>query len=463
MRYQSIVSGLFRVTDAVVVVGAWLVSYWARFFLPPFEVTRGLPPFRTYASLVPLVAVLWVAVFTLFDVYSSGRMRSRRQDAELVLRAHGIALLLFMAVAYLYDAYKYSRLVIVYFGVISAFGVIVLRVAVRTALRAVRRHGRDLHRVLVVGGGRSAQTLVQHLERFPELGMEVIGLLGEHAAGAPSWGKPILGPLADFGAIVKAQRPDEVIIALPPEQHHELNRLLGELGDEPIGIRVIPDVHQHVTVGCRVEDFEGLPVIHLNATPMTAFQELAKRVLDVILSALALVVLAPLMVVIALLVKLTSRGPVLYAQERMGLNGKTFHMLKFRSMRVDAEATSGATWCRKSDDRRTPIGALLRRSSLDELPQLWNVLVGDMSLVGPRPERPVFVNQFREQIPNYMLRHKVKAGITGWAQVNGWRGDTSVPERVACDLYYIQNWSLDLDLKILTMTLWKGFINKNAY
>jgi exopolysaccharide biosynthesis polyprenyl glycosylphosphotransferase len=212
-----------------------------------------------------------------------------------------------------------------------------------------------------------------------------------------------------------------------------------------------------------VEDFEGLPIIRLNDPSMSGAGALAKRAVDIALSGIGLVLLAPLFLLIAGLLRVTSPGPILYAQERMGLDGKTFRMLKFRSMRVDAEDVSGAVWASPRDGRRTRLGTLLRRTSLDELPQLWNVLVGDMSLVGPRPERPVFVQQFRKEIPHYMLRHKVKAGITGWAQVNGWRGDTSLSERIACDLYYIRHWSLNLDLKILTLTLFKGFINRNAY
>jgi exopolysaccharide biosynthesis polyprenyl glycosylphosphotransferase len=206
-----------------------------------------------------------------------------------------------------------------------------------------------------------------------------------------------------------------------------------------------------------------VPVVRLNDSPLIGWYAAGKRLIDIVVATTALVVLSPLLLLLAVIVKVTSPGPVLYAQERMGLDGRTFRMLKFRSMRVDAEAQSGAVWAQKEDNRRTVLGTLLRKTSLDELPQLWNVLLGEMSLVGPRPERPVFVHQFRKEIPHYMLRHKVKAGITGWAQVNGWRGNTSLRRRIECDLYYIQNWSYALDLKILTLTLWKGFVNKNAY
>jgi Undecaprenyl-phosphate glucose phosphotransferase len=242
-----------------------------------------------------------------------------------------------------------------------------------------------------------------------------------------------------------------------------MDRILDSLKDETTDIQLVPDIHEYVTLGCEVEDFDGLPIVNINDSPLAGWPALGKRVIDIALSGTALAFLSPLLAFIALCIKFSSRGRVLYTQERMGLDGRTFKMLKFRSMNEDAERSTGAVWANPKDHRRTPLGTFLRQTSLDELPQFWNVLRGDMSLVGPRPERPVFVQQFRKDIPHYMLRHKVKAGITGWAQVNGWRGNTSLDQRIQCDLYYIRNWSYLLDLKIIVLTLWKGFINKNAY
>jgi Undecaprenyl-phosphate glucose phosphotransferase len=256
---------------------------------------------------------------------------------------------------------------------------------------------------------------------------------------------------------------NEVIIAMPPSQSHELDELLHALKDETVDVRVVPDVHRFVTIGCEIEVFDGFPILRLNDSPVVGWGAIVKRISDIVVSSTALVFLSPILLLIAAGVRLTSRGRVLYAQERMGLDGQGFRMLKFRTMREDAEVESGAVWARKGDNRCTPLGAFLRKTSLDELPQLLNVLRGDMSLVGPRPERPMFVDKFRYEIPHYMLRHKVRTGITGWAQVNGWRGNTSLNRRIECDLFYIKNWSIGLDLKILVMTLWRGFIHKNAY
>jgi Undecaprenyl-phosphate glucose phosphotransferase len=238
---------------------------------------------------------------------------------------------------------------------------------------------------------------------------------------------------------------------------------VAEFRDESIDLQVIPDYSRFIALGAAVESFGGVPLIVLNDSPLYGYRAWLKRLMDFSLAGVGLLILSPLLMLIALAVRLSSRGPVLYRQERMGLDGRTFGMLKFRSMKVDAEDRTGAVWAVKNDDRRTMIGTFLRSTSLDELPQLWNVLTGDMSLVGPRPERPVFVDKFRHEIPNYMLRHRVKTGITGWAQVNGWRGDTSLEKRIECDIYYIRNWSLWLDVKILFLTVFKGFVNPNAY
>jgi Undecaprenyl-phosphate glucose phosphotransferase len=463
-RYKAIVSLLFRLTDAAVVVAAWLAAYWARFFLPSVIAPKGLPPLDVYSALIPLVVVLWVLIFSLAGVYDSGRMRGRAGEAVIVLRAHVVALLVFVAIAYSYDSYRYSRLVMVYFGALSAIMLTVFRVVLRTGLRELRKRGYDVQRVIVVGAGQTAATLVDRFRWFPELGIRVAGVLTQDGRPADrDLGVPVLGAFPDIAQVVDRVKPHQVLIALTTHQQFELFGLLGRLDGQMIRVRVVPDFHPYKQLECNVEHFEGMPVIRLNDSPVDNLAWVFKRGLDVVVSALCLTLGAPFLLALAALVKITSRGPVLYSQERMGLDGQTFRMYKFRSMRVDAEEKTGAVWSTRGDDRCTPVGRILRKTSLDELPQLWNVLLGQMSLVGPRPERPVFVEEFRHRIPDYMLRHKVKAGITGWAQVNGWRGNTSLVERTECDLYYIRNWSLELDFKILTMTLWRGFINKNAY
>ena len=468
-RYQQTFGTALRCGDVGIVVLAWLASYWIRFWVP-FQVpaflavTKGFPPFATCAALSPLVAVLWTAVLSFERVYEARRTLSQAREIQLVLQGHCVALLLFIAVTYFFEDYRYSRLVMVYFAVLAALGMVGTRVVVRAVLRHMRGRGFNLRRVIAVGEGEVLEGLIERLDRFPELGLLVTGVVtGEGSRLESVCRKPVVGHFPELSRLIESQRVDEVLIALPPSQSHEMERLLESIKDETLDVRIVPDVHRYVTLGCEVEDFDGLPVVRINDSPLVGWSAAIKRVTDAVLSAVALVVLSPLLVLIAVAVKLSSRGPILYAQERMGLDGRKFEMLKFRSMKVDAESVSGAVWARASDNRRTAIGTLLRKTSLDELPQFWNVLRGEMSLVGPRPERPVFVAKFRREIPHYMLRHKVRSGITGWAQVNGWRGNTSLDRRIECDLFYIRNWSYTLDLKILTMTLWRGFIHKNAY
>jgi Undecaprenyl-phosphate glucose phosphotransferase len=463
-RYQNLLGGVLGLLDASIIVAAWLASYWLRFSYPIIPVTKGFPAFSAYAALTPFVAVLWLAVFASLRVYQFSRSFTAMNETRALLKAHGLALLLFVTLTYLFEAYKYSRLVTLYFGVLAGVSLVVARMLVRSAFRALRLRGFNQRHIVIVGEGEAVERLVDRIDAFPELGLRVRGVVThEQSPSVGVAGKPVLGHFAQIAEVIAQVKADEVLIALPWSQQDEVSRLLELLKDETVDVRLVPDVYAYVTLGCEVEDFDGVPVVRINDSPLIGWYAAAKRLTDVVVATIALVVLSPLLLTIAALVKLTSPGPVLYRQERMGLDGRTFQMLKFRSMRTDAEASTGAVWAREADNRRTLFGTLLRKTSLDELPQLWNVLRGEMSLVGPRPERPVFVDQFRKEIPHYMLRHKVKSGITGWAQVNGWRGNTSLRRRIECDLYYIQNWSYALDLKILTLTLWKGFVNKNAY
>jgi Undecaprenyl-phosphate glucose phosphotransferase len=463
-RYHRVIGGVFRLVDAGVIGLAWLAAYWLRFDVQVVAVTKEIPSFGGYAALTPLVMVLWSITLAAMGVYQGRRMLRRTHEAHLLLRAHGAAMLFFIALTYMISDYKYSRAVMLTFGGVGAFGLVVFRLVLRNGLRQLRRRGLNLRYVLAVGEGKPLETLIARMDKFPELGLRVVGVVAHESQSAQElFGKPVLGRFGDLKRIAHETRADQVLIALPRHQYPDLDRLLRALSDETVGIQIVPDVHEYVTLGCEVEDFDGLPIVNLNDSPLNGWGAIAKRITDAAVAAVALALLSPVFALIAFAVRLSSPGPIFYGQDRMGLDGRTFRMWKFRSMRVDAEAATGAVWAVQGDDRRTAVGAFLRATSLDELPQFWNVLRGDMSLVGPRPERPVFVSRFRRDIPHYMLRHKVKAGITGWAQVNGWRGDTSLDRRIECDLYYIRNWSYLFDWKILLLTLWKGFVNKNAY
>ena len=373
--------------------------------------------------------------------------------------------MLLAGLATFYRGFSYSRLVLLFFFGLDVLFVFAGRTAIRRYLEEAWRHGVNVRLVLVVGAGRLGRALVDKFLEHPEAGLRAIGFVDDapEKRSTSYRGLPVLGTTGDAAGIVDERGVDTVFMALPLEAHRAMLSVLKDVGRTVADVRVVPDLLQHITFRAGIEDFDGLPVVHLTQVPLTGWMSLVKRTLDVAISATALVALSPLLGAIALAIRLSGRGPILYRQRRMGLDGRPFDILKFRSMVVGAEEESGPTWASEDDPRRTRLGVLLRAWSLDELPQLVNVFRGEMSLVGPRPERPEFVREFKEKFPQYMLRHRVRAGITGWAQVHGWRGNTSLSKRIEYDLYYIENWSLSLDIKILWMTLRHGLRHRNAY
>ena len=352
-----------------------------------------------------------------------------------------------------------------YFWFINIVFLSLTRIVFREFLRFLRQKGYNQRHALILGAEKMGQDLVTKLRKHPELGIQMAGFLTSdpNSVGTEIQGTKVLGKYSDVRELIAKRGIDIIFVALPFHAHNQLKEVLEWIGDETVSIMVLPDLLEFVTLRGSVSEFEGMPLISLRDTPLYGWNIIVKRVLDIVLSSLVIIFTSPVMLIIAILIKLTSRGHIFFKQERMGLDGKPFNMLKFRTMFINAEQETGPVWAKKDDPRRTKIGKLLRRTSLDELPQFFNVLKGDMSIVGPRPERPVFIENFRSTIPKYMLRHKMKAGITGWAQISGWRGNTSLEKRIEYDLYYIENWSLNFDLKIICLTVWNGLINKHAY
>ena len=446
--------------DLCLIAVCWVSAYAIRFHL--LRVT-DVPPFRDYALQLLPILVVWGFAFHAFDLYRPSRLGSHLSEWFRVAIASTLGVLVLVAImTFAFRGYEYSRLVITFFLAQSIVVVSLARAAFREVLRFARRRGYNQRYAIVVGGGEPAAEVLRVLRRRVDVGIRVLGLLSDKAE-APGIDAPRLGGLEEIRAVLDRQQVDIVFIALPHSEYPRLTAVLNEIGDDPVAIHFVPDVFGLASLRGGVEEFESIPFIHLRESPLYGWNRVAKRVLDLVVGGGALVLAAPAMLAIATALKLVSSGPVLYRQERMGLDGQRFQMLKFRTMRVDAERETGPVWARPDDSRRTRLGTFLRRWSLDELPQLWNVLRGEMSLVGPRPERPSFVEEFRRRVPGYMLRHKMKAGITGWAQINGWRGQTSIEKRIEYDLYYIERWSLGFDLKILLLTFWSGFRNRNAY
>lgn len=463
-RYYQVFGSLLILTDIFGVVIAWLLAFYLRFYTQIVPVTKGIPPFSRYVALTVPVVFLWLMVFAYFQLYKTNKITRRTTELGNVLKAHCVALLAFLALTAVISEYRFSRVVIIYFAVLSGVYFLFTRLALRNSLRRLVAKGIKNRLVIVVGTGASALALVERMRRMPELGIRIEGFFSADGVDKKNLPAPVLGSYGNISSYCNEKKTlSEIIIALPREEAKFQDEVLRSLGNTTLDVHLVPDLYEYIVLGCSVEDFDQIPVLALNESPINPIGAFWKRSMDLSLAFLSLLALSPLLSLIALLVKLTSRGPIFYGQTRVSMDGTTFRMWKFRSMKVDAEKETGAVWAKQGDDRRTPIGAFLRSTSLDELPQLWNVLVGEMSLVGPRPERPEFVGQFRNKIPSYMVRHKVKAGITGWAQVNGWRGDTSLEKRIECDLYYIRNWSLSFDLKILLLTPLRGLVHKNAY
>jgi Undecaprenyl-phosphate glucose phosphotransferase len=456
---------LLAVSDVAATLAALAAAYFLRFRAEIVPVTKGIPDAASYYRLFPLMAVLWPVVYYFYGLYQVRRNRSRVEEGLSVFVATGLATLLLAGLATFYRGFSYSRLVLLFFFGLDVLFVFAGRTAIRRYLEEAWRHGVNVRHVLVVGAGRLGRALVDKFLEHPEAGLRAAGFVDDapEKRSNAHRGVPVLGTCRDVARIVDERGVDTVFLALPLEAHRTMLSVLQDVGRTVADVRVVPDLLQHITFRAGVEDFDGLPVVHLTQVPLTGWMSLVKRTLDVAISAAALVALSPLLGAIAAAIRLSGPGPILYRQRRMGLDGRPFDILKFRSMVVDAEEESGPTWALPDDPRRTRLGAFLRNWSLDELPQLVNVFRGEMSLVGPRPERPEFVREFKEKFPQYMIRHRVRAGITGWAQVHGWRGNTSLSKRIEYDLYYIENWSLSLDIKILWMTLRHGLRHRNAY
>ena len=475
-RGRALVLGQTTI-DAVIGVTMFVAAYLLRFETGLIAAPKGQPALEHYLQLAPVIGLLLPFGLWVQGAYRPGRVRSRVDDFFAVLVGGLVAVVLGLAGTLYYQAYylpiglkelgvyEVSRLVWGLFLMLCIVGGYASRAAIRAVLERRWRNGVGLKRILVAGTSDVARHVVDKMLQHGELGYRLVGFVDDRAGSNHLGyrGLPLLGTLSEVGDILRRDRVDQLYVALPLDEHVKMLELIDVANRECIDVKVVPDLLQVIALRARLEDLDGVPIININDVPLQGLNSLVKRIIDIGIASTALFTLSLPFAIIAGLIKATSAGPVFYRQERMGLDGRPFSVFKFRSMLQDAERETGPVWTRKDDPRRTRVGRVLRRFSLDELPQLWNVLRGDMSLVGPRPERPFFVEQFKQHVPQYMLRHKVKSGMTGWAQVNGWRGDTSIEKRIEHDLYYIENWSVGLDFKILWLTVLRGFFHRHAY
>ena len=464
-KHSEFFKSVVFILDLVLITIAWLLAYRIRFYSGLIPVTKGVVPLEVYLAMLPAILVVWAVVFKAFNLYRPYRISTHAAEIWDVTKACSLALVILVALTFFLRQFEYSRIAFVIFWSLSIVLITANRWSFREILRYLRRRGYNQRFALVIGAGELGQKVAKKIHRHRELGLRVIGYLTRkpEKVGQELHGIKVLGVYDDLPKILSSNQIDHVFLALPHDAYGHAEKIMLFLQDQMVDVRLIPDLLQFITIRGQAELFDGLPIVTIQATPLFGWNQILKRSADIFFSVLILCITLPIILIAALLVRLTSGSPVIYRQDRIGYDGRIFQMLKFRTMTVDAEKETDAVWATPDDKRRTPLGVFLRKTSIDELPQFWNVLKGEMSVVGPRPERPEFVQKFRASIPKYMLRHKIKAGITGWAQVCGWRGNTSLEERIKCDLEYIEKWSIGLDIKIMWLTVWKGLINKNAY
>ncbi len=469
MRYlikdnQKYFNRLHVVIDGCVIAVSYLLAWYAQFTFFVGEETGKLSD-RIYLSTLLVIIPGFLLLYWIFQMYTPKRIQGRRVEFANIVKANMIGLLLFMAASFLLRQMDFSRQMILNFIGLNVVLETATRNVIRKVLMDLRRSGKNLKHIILVGYSRAAEEYIDRIKQNPQWGYQVQGILDDNVkVGSAYKGVRVLAKNGRLPQILEENDLDEIAITLGLSEYYKLEQVVAQCEKSGVHTKFIPDYNNIIPTKPYTEDLQGLPVINIRHVPLTnTFNDFIKRVMDLIGAIAALILFSPVMLLTACMIKLTSPGPLIFRQERVGKHNKNFYMYKFRSMEVQKEQDEKAAWTVKNDPRVTGIGKFIRRTSIDELPQLFNVIKGEMSLVGPRPERPQFVEKFREEIPRYMIKHQVRPGMTGWAQVNGYRGNTSIRKRIEYDLYYIENWTIGLDIKILAMTIFHGFVNKNAY
>ena len=449
--------------DAFVIIIAYFIAWIIKFLF--LDESIGALPFRVYAAAILPIVPAYLLLYYLFSLYTPKRVQGRRLEMWNIVKANTVGIALILGVLYLIKMMHFSRELLAIFYFVNILLETGLRNLIRYFLRSMRKKGYNLKHILLVGYSHAAEEYIDRIIATPQWGYKIRGILDDHIeAGTEYKGVKVLGRIANLMVILPQNRLDEIAITLGLNEYYRLEEIVALCEKSGVHTKFIPDYNRVIPTKPYTEDILGLPVINIRHVPLTnTYYAFLKRLMDIVGSICAIVIFSPVMLFSVIMIKLTSPGPLIFKQERVGLHNRPFMMYKFRSMEVQAPEKEKTRWTVKDDPRVTGFGKFMRKTSIDELPQLFNVLKGEMSLVGPRPERPFFVEKFKEEIPRYMIKHQVRPGITGWAQVNGYRGNTSIRKRIEYDLYYIENWTLGLDIKILILTVFKGFINKNAY
>lgn len=464
---QKYFNGLHVFLDALAIAGSYILAWYLKFEGPFTTEGAGALPMSFYLSALYFLVPGYLILYYWFKLYTPKRSQTLEKEILDIIKVNsvGVAFFLMAITAFKLGDGNFSRIVIGLFYGINIIITLLFRIVLRTTLRYFRKKGYNLKHILLVGYSRAAEEYISRINANPQWGYVVRGILDNHVpAGTQYKGVKVIGTIENLEVVLPLSHLDEIAVTLSLSDYDILEEIVGLCEKSGVHTKFIPDYYSLIPNKPYTEDINGLSVINIRYVPLSnTVNKIAKRTVDIVGSACGLIILSPLLLILAILVKTTSKGPIIFKQERVGRNNKKFNMYKFRSMTVQTEDEEKKGWTVKNDPRVTKLGSFMRKTSLDELPQLWNILIGDMSIVGPRPERPQFVEKFREEIPRYMIKHQVRPGLTGWAQVNGYRGDTSIRRRIECDLYYIENWSMFLDIKIMFMTVFKGFVNENAY
>ena len=467
---QKFFNRLHVVVDAVVIAGSYLLAWWLMFGSWFADKSIGVLHVGIYLSALYFVVPGYLILYSGFRLYAPKRVQRTENEILNILKANVVGITLFLAVLFLANSWfsqmkDFSRSMLALFAVLNTVNSVLVRALIRRLLHLFRKKGYNLKHILLVGYSRAAEAYIDRIMANPQWGYVVRGILDDNVPrGAVYKGVKVLGAIDNLLYILPENKLDEIAVTLSLSDYDRLEEIVNLCEKSGVHTKFIPDYNNIIPTRPYTEDLMGLPVINIRHVPLTnTFNAFMKRCVDLGGSVFAIILFSPVMLITAIAIKLTSPGPLIYTQERVGLHNKTFRMYKFRSMDVQSPKKERGAWTVPGDPRVTKVGKIIRKTSIDELPQLFNILKGDMSLVGPRPERPFFVEKFREEIPRYMIKHQVRPGMTGWAQINGYRGNTSIRKRIEYDLYYIENWTLGFDIKILFLTIFKGFINKNAY
>lgn len=462
---QKFLNQIQVVLDGVVIICAYILAWYARFESGIFELDSWFLSLQEYMKFLLYIVPGFLILYDIFKLYVPKRVLGRRLEAWRIFQANVIGIMALIMVLYVTKQSNISRLMLFVFGVIIVFAQTLERNILRLILRKIRKKGYNLKHIILVGYSNAAEGYIDRIKSNPEWGYDIRGVLDDTMEiGSEYKGIKVIGCTADLKVILPENKLDEIVITLGLEEYGKLGKIVNMCEKSGVHTKFIPDYENIIPTKPYTEDIQGLPVVNIRHVPLNnLLNRIMKRSMDIFGSIVALILFSPVMLAVSIIIKITDPGPLIFKQERIGLKNKPFYMYKFRSMVVQKENDEKKGWTTKHDPRVTPVGKFIRKTSIDELPQLFNILKGDMSLVGPRPERPLFVEKFKEEIPRYMIKHQVRPGLTGWAQVNGYRGDTSIRKRIEHDLYYIENWTLGLDVKIILMTFFKGFVNKNAY